>query len=350
MSNKSKIIIDASSRILYTSFYIKGLYDVFGKKNVTFSATHFTDLNRHTNQFSFEHYFAFKIIDSNGSIKKVVVDFCDSLDVNKNAIEWCNFYAKINFNFNDTNKDYLNKIILIPPGFGIKIWNKRNTLYHCLSNLMKSNFSTIVPFKRYFQDYYYQYKRPSLNQYTKSDGLKNNDKIKPYIFLIATLWDESHEKTNLERKTFIEMVKSKHYDFEGGFLATDTHPKINEYREHLFTKPYSSKDYVIKTKQSEFVFNTPAVHNCHGWKLPEYLAMGKAILSTPLSNELTENLKSGINIHIVNDKDALNLGIELLKNDKEYRNLLEQNATIYYEKFIKPQAVIETILNFIYPK
>ena len=64
MSNKSKIIIDASSRILYTSFYIKGLYDVFGKKNVTFSATHFTDLNRHTNQFSFEHYFAFKIIDS----------------------------------------------------------------------------------------------------------------------------------------------------------------------------------------------------------------------------------------------------------------------------------------------
>lgn len=53
----SKIIIDPTSRILYASFYIEGLYQVFGKKNVTFSAKYFSDLKREKEAFAFEHYF-----------------------------------------------------------------------------------------------------------------------------------------------------------------------------------------------------------------------------------------------------------------------------------------------------
>ena len=38
-------------------------------------------------------------------------------------------------------------------------------------------------------------------------------------------------------------------------------------------------EWISKTKQSAIVFNTPAFWSCHGWKLGEYLAMGKCIIS-----------------------------------------------------------------------
>ena len=54
-----RIIIDASSRILYSSYYIKGLYEVFGKKNVSFGRKHFKNLTRKKKLYSFQHFFAF---------------------------------------------------------------------------------------------------------------------------------------------------------------------------------------------------------------------------------------------------------------------------------------------------
>jgi hypothetical protein len=45
---QTRVIIDASSRIVFSSFYIQGLYDVLGKSNVSFSSRRFKDLGRKT--------------------------------------------------------------------------------------------------------------------------------------------------------------------------------------------------------------------------------------------------------------------------------------------------------------
>ena len=166
--------------------------------------------------------------------------------------------------------------------------------------------------------------------------------------MIATLWQGHEERINHERKRFIELVKSQNCIFEGGFFAVANHPKMDGYEDILFNKPISGAVYIEKTKLSNFVFNTPAVHSCHGWKLAEYLAMGKAIISTPLSNELPISLTHGENIHIVNNAEELNSAIALLKNDVDYRIRLEKNANLYYEEFVKPKAVIENLLNSIF--
>jgi glycosyltransferase involved in cell wall biosynthesis len=342
---KPKIIIDATSRVFYASFYIKGLQDLYGKRNVSFSGSEFKDLNRKEGAFTFEHYFAFKIIASDTDIKKIVIDFCDSLDVNENAYKWSDVYAKINFNLKLAEDLKLNKIILIPPGFGIKIWNAWETAYYTFSNLAKCRFSPIVSFKRYLQDYYSQFKRPKLNQYKQVAVVnKTNVNTSCFIFLIATLWEENDEKTNLERKLFMELVKSKNCTFEGGFLAAENHPKLNDYKNYTFSNAYSSSEFLAKTQKSNFVFNTPAVHNCHGWKLAEFLAMGKAIISTPLSNDLPIDLEDRKNIHIANNKEELNLAIDLLINDEDYRNNLEKNALSYYEKNVQPFAAIKNLM------
>ena len=101
------VLIDASSRILYASYYIQGLYEVFGKKNVSFSSRYFKDLKRDSIEYSFEHYFTFVLIDAEKNLKKIVIDFCDPPDINSTAYKWCDAYAKINLNYSETkDEDY----------------------------------------------------------------------------------------------------------------------------------------------------------------------------------------------------------------------------------------------------
>lgn len=344
MPNEVKIVIDPSSRILYASYYVKGLYEIFGKKSVSFSAKYFKDLQRYSGQYTFEHYFAYVVIAADKSITKIVIDFCDPPDINVKAYEWCDRYAKVNYNVTLTDKRFTEKIVSIPPGFGIRIWNKWDTFYYSLSNLVKCRLLPLVSFRRFFQDYYLQYKRPGLQAYL---DVKSYDAeqvhSKPYVYMIATLWEANGEETNLQRKRFVERCKDLGYNFEGGFFASPDHPKYGEYKKFILSQRYSAKSYLQKTKRSKIVFNTPAVHNCHGWKLGEYLAMGKAILSTPLSNNLPGNIEHAKNIHIVSNTSELNAAITLLLNDPDYRSQLGRNASIYYASFCSPAAVIRNI-------
>jgi len=185
-----------------------------------------------------------------------------------------------------------------------------------------------------------------------SDNFDNkfSTNIKPFVFMIGTLWDKSLvEGTNLLRKTFIELCKTSNCNFEGGFFASINHPQYKEFKNLIYINRYSDKTYIEKTKLSTIVFNTPAVDNCHGWKLGEYLAMGKAIISTPLSNELPEKLVHGENVHIVSNIEEMEFAINLLLKDNDYRKLLENGAKTYYLKYVDPKSVIENILNTKFP-
>jgi hypothetical protein len=99
-----------------------------------------------------------------------------------------------------------------------------------------------------------------------------------------------------------------------------------------------------KTKLSAIVFNTPAVHSNHGWKLGEYLAMGKAIISVPLSNNLPKELVHGKNIHFISNVNNMKVEIDFMLEKSNYRITLENGAKEYFLKFATPQKVIENIL------
>ena len=287
------------------------------------------------------------IIAPDNSRTKIIIDFHDDFDVKERAYNWADKYAKININKNLTDKEFQNKLIVIAPGFGIKIWNFWQTVYYSVVNYIRCKFSPAVSLKTYLLEYYRQYKRPPLDDYLVTvldqEELKNN---KPYIFIIGTLWEHKNciEGTNLQRKTFFETCKRADCNLEGGFFGTPNHPQYEEFKDLVFLERYSLEDYIEKTRSSAFVFNTPAVHNCHGWKLGEYLAMGKAIISTQLSNEVPGELKHGENIHVIANNEEMAAAIDLLLKDSNYRKKLENGAQEYYSKYAHPSAVIENIL------
>ena len=123
---------------------------------------------------------------------------------------------------------------------------------------------------------------------------------------------------------------TKNSIFEGGFAPgkDDISDRFNKLTINL---KYSGYEYLSNTKRSLVVFNTPAVQSCFGWKLGEYLALGKAIISTPLTNTLPSPLVHRKHIHIVNGskKSMINWKYKLVTmEDKEK----QMNETKYLLK------------------
>jgi glycosyltransferase involved in cell wall biosynthesis len=345
MDSRTKVFLDPFCRVRYATFYIHGLISEFGGENVTFSNQYFKDLKR--DEESFFLCMALVIVSPKNEITKIIIDYQDKPSVVESAYEWCDIYAKININDDLTESRFFDKIVSIPPGFGINLWNKRELAYYCLTNFLKCRSEPYFLFKRFLRDYYDQIKRERLEDYliSRNESDLGTD-VKPYVFLIGRLWKHQNcvDHTNLMRKKFIETCQKGNCEFEGGLLARKEHPQYEEFKHLCFLKPYSTSDFLRKTKESAIVFNTPTVHNCHGWKLGEFLAMGKAIISTPLSNRLPENLAHGENIHFISSIDEIESAIHLLLNDHEYRKKLEKGAKAYYMKFADPQCVIQRVM------
>ena len=165
--------------------------------------------------------------------------------------------------------------------------------------------------------------------------------------MIGTLWTANDHAiaTNEGRKQFVEAcIGNEHIDFEGGFYAAPDHNQYDAYKKLLLPTFYPIDEYLKKTHQSRVVFNTPAVHNCHGWKLAEYLALGKAIISTPLSNELPCELEHGKEIHIIHDHSEIPSALQELISNEKYNQSLQRNARDYFRKYMTPKSVVAKIV------
>jgi len=298
------------------------------KKNVEFSRKEFPAFPERT----------FAVIIESGKKKlKIVIDAYDSPRISPGLLEWCDIYAKVNYNDKNLPTSNQHKIIPIGPSFGIKIWNMPETVYFAFSNYIKSKGE--IHFKRnFFANYWRQYKRLELKEYNVNSSVKDN-----YVYFISSLWGKEKE-TNSNRANFIlacqelEAVK-----FEGGFAPRSDGKSLG--LESLMNERISLKEYIKRIKESFVVFNTPAVEYCLGWKLGEYLALGKAIISTQNYNMLPVSLVHGQHLHYVSNlKGELKLTIEKVRLDREYRILLEKNSRKYFLDNLLPEVVVKKLI------
>jgi glycosyltransferase involved in cell wall biosynthesis len=325
----TSIIVDPLVNIYYASFYLKGLMEIYGTGSLVFDHASFKNLNFQRSHFNF-------ILKNTDKNLKVSIDFDDPAEINKVCYDWCDIYGKVNTRWSVTSKDNYIKIVALAPGFGIRLWNFNQTIIAAGTNFFR------IPKQSDTRKYFGTYKRQLLirspyKDYTKISS--SND----HLFHLSTLWYSNKENNNDElvnqsRANFILAAKSiSDIEFEGGLYYDKKHD--------LNPKYMSSNKYIEKTKQSFLVFNTPAFWNCHGWKLGEYLALGKAIISTPLSNDLPAYLEHGKNIHFLSGNSIEEIREAILKihNDKGYKEKLEIGAHEYWEKYGTPRRTIELL-------
>ena len=325
---KTTIYVDAACDILYSSFFIYGLKQMF--KRVRFSSKYFRQF-QHNNTF-----FPFVLKDENG-LHKIIVDFGDSYVIDEAALEWCDVYGKININDEKSPLSNHPTVITIGPGFAIRIYSKLKTWQTAFINFLKA-WQRVPDKRRFFADYYGQLKRQDIDYYQKSSSKKD------YIFFAGALWKKEHE-TNRFRANYIRACKRlEGVSFEGGF-APRSRNDINGFEGLTMERNVPMADYLVKIKESAAVFNTPVILDCHGWKLGEFMAMGKAMVATPNKNRLPVELEHGVNVHTVSGgEDEIFEALELLTSDDAYRQKIENNIHAYYEAYVSPRKTIELLL------
>ena len=334
-----KVIVDPLGNILYKSFYIYGLEHYKGIDTVSYSSAPFCELSENVRNSKSLRF----ITRMNGVEKRCVINCNDSYQICPELYDWCDVYGSVNANFALTDEKYHSKLVSLCPSFAIRCWSIPKTLCMCFRKQNVSNGSIrkhIGKYKRLLQ-------RPQYESYIENIDVDNN-----YLFHLSTKWigdewNQNDETVNLTRARFIRACKSiGDMNFEGGLLLSANDRNIEPFMD-CGSAGVSPQEWLYKTKQSMCVFNTPAYWRCHGWKLGEYMALGKAIISTTLFNDLPAPLVHGEHIHFVEDnQEALVDAVRYLHNHQEYRRRLEGNISKYWNQYGTPMASIKMLLDY----
>lgn len=346
-----KIIIDPRLKYNYASWYLLGIYRLYGRQSVEFEVGPFRTL-AYRDIHDYNSGFAFVVKNGAGEWK-VFVDTEDVAKIFEDRYDWCDVYGMVNPTREQIQSH--DKLVAVGPGCGVTLGSIPATMWRCLRLYRKGRRDTRIPFGNYLKDYLYtNIRRRPIGRFEA--GLE----VRPgYVFHASTLWYNQFAATdtNRFRGEFLKACQRAGMQIEGGLFYVGgaavlaempDYPRYREiYKGFIYDKRLSMDDYIRKTKESVLVFNTPSVCQCHGWKLAEYLCMGKAIISTPLTREMPgEGLIHGENVHFVNTPEEIYDAVVKINSDENYRKKLEQGAAAYYRQWLAPEVVVGRLVGW----
>jgi hypothetical protein len=268
---------------------------------------------------------------------RICIDTQDRARVHHSALEWCHVYGKVNV---DPATQSVNdrRIVPVGPSFGLRVWGPIAAAVQAARSHRIAGARITNP-RWFYKNFYRQWRyRLPLDDYQPAlaqDG---------FVFFLASLWADDPE-CNASRATFLRSCRSRtNLRLEGGF-APRSRNDVKGFEELTVRKRYTLRRYIRGVKRSLFVFNTPAVLGCLGWKLAEFLALGKAIISLPLNRELPAPLEHGRHVHFVDGTaDSIGEAIDRLASDQAYRRHLEVEARAYFESYLRPDRVLHRLV------
>jgi hypothetical protein len=332
-ANKETMLlrIDPACDALYTQYYLQGAIMLSPQLRVIFDGAPFTAF-KHTRD-----YVPMTLENKRGEVRKIVIDFGDTRTFRKPLYEWADVYAKVNLTPED-HKAFEKMLPLGPASLGIRVHSKWGMPWVALRNFLKAR-KRIPSAAEFFSSY-----KASLRRLTYDGYQQPMQSEKDYVHFVSTLWKDD-KVANDNRVHFMDAVKRVGgLNFEGGFAprADGQHFGYDAYIGPSFE---SLETYREKIGRSFVVFNTPAVKQCHGWKLPEFMAWGKAIISTPPVRMFPETLVDGEHWLLTDGSvEDIEAKIRLLQSDPELHARLEKNARAYFDQYLSPNAVMKRII------
>ncbi len=324
-----RIEIDPRFNAYYDSYYLLGIKAVFPKAKMVF---------RQQDVLNDHKVLCINAILENGESKKYAIDSQDASIIYPQVLAWTDKYAKVNLEF-DGGEPRNVKIVSIPPSFGIRhcgfLGSVKLALQLQLAARNMSKETRIELVKDIYR--YYKYRLP-IQQYRRHPVQEN------YIFFTGSLW-RKESKTNAYRSNFIKACKGLPFiRFEGGF-APRVKDDIQGFEQDTMKERIPFPVYLDKLKKSFCVFNTPAVASCHGWKLGEFMALGKTIISTPLTRQTVPAMQPMVHYYPVDGSEAsVTAAIQTLSENNMLAQQLADNMYAYYEANGSPEAVIRNLM------
>ncbi len=194
---------------------------------------------------------------------------------------------------------------------------------------------------------------------TNSPKLKNLQQIPTYnnmknknILFMARTWDpynkdrSSHEidQLNVINETRASCIRAlrKEFgkEFYGGFSQTPH--TLKYYKDCIIpnTNLTTKNKYIDLLKQFSICIATTGLHGSIGWKLGEYVAMSKAIVSEKLIYSVPGGFKVDKNyLEFQSESDCVEQTLLLYQDDKKRHDMIINNAEYYYSQ-LKPDALV----------
>ena len=175
-----QLIVDPRLKYNYASWYLYGLAQVVGRRNISYDVRPFRSLKYETIP---DYNSGLALIYKEGTfVQKIFIDTEDRAVVFEDRYEWCDVYGKVNPTFEQATQ--LKKLKAIGPEFGITLHRSFISVFNCLLHYIKGRKHTALPFKAYLRDYLYtNIRRRPLAHYTRPIQVKDH-----YIFHASTLW------------------------------------------------------------------------------------------------------------------------------------------------------------------
>ena len=323
--------IDPACDALYAQYYILGAGMIAGFPHVIFDSGPFTAF-KHTRD-----YVPMIIETAQGDRRQIVIDFGDTPTFRKELYAWADVYAKVNLT-PETQQTHEKMMPIGPASIGIRLYPKWMTPWVAIRRYMSAS-GRIPSAAEFFASY-----KAGLRRLT-FDGYREALRARPdYVHFVSTLWKDDRVANDF-RVNFMEAIRQvPGLIFEGGFVPRADGQTLG-YDAYIGPDFEPLEVYRRKIGRSFVVFNTPAVKKCHGWKLPEFLAWGKAIISTPPVRMFPEPLEDGVHWLLTDGTvDHMVACIQRLQDEPELYDSLQINARDYFDRCLRPDVVMRRII------
>lgn len=325
-----RVLVYPAFNARYYSLYIEGLRRVVGASRMRYTSRGFPTFGPDCLAMEFQAERTVRIyLHSN-----------DMPELSPGGLEWCDVFGKVNLDPTTIPTEHEKKVYPLGPTFAVKVWGPVIAEARGLTNYIRGWSGCAQP-REHVANYRGQYRsRFSEREYQPSPSRPD------YIFFNAAIWEREPE-ANRVRARFVEAARNiDGVTFEGGLTPRKSARGSDSFDGSEFaefqSRRYSPNEYLARTKVSAVALNNPAYRDCHSWRLAEGLALGKAIVSTPIVRKLPAPLEHRKQIHYVDGTtEGFQSAIEEICSDHEYRMSLESNARNYYETYLSPESVIE---------
>jgi hypothetical protein len=308
----------------YYAYFWVGLERVFGAEALRIDPAGFPPpshpgFHRHRDTFAF-------VVDG----RRYFISANDHGDIAEAALEWADVVGSVNVVADAQGPAA--SVVPMGPSFGVRAWNTSGALA-LVRRFARSARPPALGWRALMATLRRQRQRLPIESYEPTPSAPSAG-----IWYLGTFWAD-HPEANLDRVRFLRAARAVGARLDGGLvpLAGDLPAGLSD----LAASGVDQSRYVAGVRGSAIAFNHPAVHGCLGWKLGEYLALGKAILTTPVDRVLPVPLEHGTHWHVADPTaEGLAEAIELLMSDGDYRRHLERGARRYFDDWVEPRAAI----------
>lgn len=250
------------------------------------------------------------------------------------------FYFKRSFS-KDYNNDFDFSSRMYPLGLNYHVTIKDNILDKPLNdNLLNRGkwFLKEIQGKNYHQSFYVEAFEDTPKQVISD----------PLILFTTRTWSGEGDKLDSEETIYIdemraEVIRRLRKEFGGNFIGGFTAREYTKknFPDCILDESVTNRiNFMNLVKKSDICIATMGLWESNGWKLGEYVAASKAIVSEKLRYSVTGDFAPDKNYLEFTSADQCVEQTVKLANDKELMFRMKKSNYEYYNNFLRPDKLV----------